>query len=235
MTTPSSIEDLRRTVATACHVLEANGQNDMVWGHVSARDPEGRGIWMKAQGLGFGEIQPEDVLLVSFDGEVLVGERRRHIEYPIHTEIMRARPDVNCVIHTHSQSANAFSSTDQLLRPLSHDACYFVPPAIHRFTQTGDLIRTRELGQDLAAALGDRNAILIPNHGMVLADVSVARAVMGAVLLDRACHVQLMAGEVKGWSSDDEAIAKRSIVWSDSGVELGWQYLVRQVNGKGGD
>jgi hypothetical protein len=44
-----------------------------------------------------------------------------------------------------------------------------------------------------------------------------------------------MAGEVKGWSSDDEAMAKRSIVWSDSGVELGWQYLVRQVNGKGGD
>ena len=47
---------------------------------------------MKASGLGFEEVGPDQVLLVSWDGEVLEGTGRRHVEFPIHTEVMRARP-----------------------------------------------------------------------------------------------------------------------------------------------
>ena len=49
-------------------------QGDFVWGHVSARDPDGRGVWMKASTLGFDEIGPEQVILVSWDGDVLEGD-----------------------------------------------------------------------------------------------------------------------------------------------------------------
>src|SRR3712207_4803961 len=118
-------EDLRRLVSLACRVLGAADQGDLIWGHVSARDPEGRGVWMKASGLGFEEVGPDDVLLVSWDGEVLTGAGRRHAEYPIHTEVVRARPDVGSVIHTHSPAAVALGSLGVPLRPISHEANLF--------------------------------------------------------------------------------------------------------------
>ena len=66
---------------------------------------------------------------------------------------MIARPDVGGVVHTHPPHAVALAATGQPLRPVSHAANYFVPD-VPRFTKTADLIRSRALGQDVAAALG---------------------------------------------------------------------------------
>src|ERR671935_2062205 len=153
-----TVEELRTDVALGCRILAREDQGDFVWGHVSARDPGGRGVWMKASTLGFEEIGPENVILVSWTGDVLAGEGRRHAEYPIHTELMRARGDVAAVVHTHAPWAVAFASAEQPLRPVSHEGTLFVPPEVARFTRTGDLIATRELGEHLAAEVGDRNA-----------------------------------------------------------------------------
>ena len=230
MTSQSNSDlELRELVARACGILALSGQTDMIWGHVSCRDPQGRGIWMKGHELGFDEVTPDDVVLLSFDGEVLEGTRRRHSEYPIHTEIMRARPDVSCVIHTHARQATAFAAKAQPLRPISHDGCLFVPPDIARFTLTGDLIRSRELGEEVARSIGDRNAMLIPNHGLVAVGGSVAQGVMTAILLARACEVQLLAGDVVQWSSDDEALSKREHCWAPAQLDLGWAFWVRQL------
>jgi L-ribulose-5-phosphate 4-epimerase len=226
---PTSDLEIRELVARACGILALSGQTDMIWGHVSCRDPGGRGIWMKGHELGFDEVTADDVLLISFDGEVLLGTRRRHSEYPIHTEIMRARPDVACVIHTHSRQATAFAAKAVPLRPISHDGCLFVPPDIARFDLTGDLIRTRELGEEIARSIGERNAMLIPNHGLVAVGSSVPQGVMTAILLARACEVQLLAGEVVQWSSDEEAISKRDHCWSPSNLDLGWEFWARQL------
>jgi ribulose-5-phosphate 4-epimerase/fuculose-1-phosphate aldolase len=87
----------------ASRVLAAAGQSDMVWGHVSVRDP--RGAWMKAAGWGMEEIDPDKVLLVSAGGDILDGAGPRHIEYPIHTEIMAGRQDTGSVVHAHSAAA----------------------------------------------------------------------------------------------------------------------------------
>jgi L-fuculose-phosphate aldolase len=184
---------------------------------------------MKGHELGFEEVTPDDVVLISFDGEVLLGSRRRHSEFPIHTEIMRARPEVSSVVHTHARQATAFAAKAVPLRPISHDGCLFVPPDLARFDQTGDLIRSRELGEDLARTIGERNAMLIPNHGLVAVGASVAHAVMTAILLARACEVQLLAGEVAQWSSDEEALSKREHCWAPSQLDLGWAYWVRQL------
>ena len=83
---------LREHVATSCRVLAAAGQGDLIWGHASARDPEGRGVWMKSAEWGLDEVTPERVHLVAPDGEVLSGDGPRHSEYPIHTEVMAAAP-----------------------------------------------------------------------------------------------------------------------------------------------
>jgi L-fuculose-phosphate aldolase len=224
----SDLNALRAEVALGCRILGIEGHGDLVWGHVSARDPEGRGIWMKAHTFGFDEIGEQQVLLVSWDGEVLAGEGRRHSEYPIHVELMRAREDVGAVVHTHAPWSVAFASTAKPLRPISHEGALFVPPELARFTKTGNLIRTHELGRDLAATVGDRNAALMVHHGLVACGPDVKTAVFHAVFLERACRMNmraLAAGGPETWSSDEEALAKRDVY----SPQLAWDYLARCV------
>jgi ribulose-5-phosphate 4-epimerase/fuculose-1-phosphate aldolase len=200
----------------------------MVWGHVSMRDALGRGVWLKGSNLGFDEVQEIDVILLSWDGEILEGTAGRHVEYPIHLEIMKVRPDVQAVVHTHPLYSVAFAATGRPLLALSHEACHFVPPDIARFLQTGDLIRTPELGQDLATCLSDRNAVLIPHHGIVTVGSDLGRAVATATHLERACQIALLAGEGAHASSDDEALQKRER--SERHLGMAWDYLSRTVS-----
>jgi L-fuculose-phosphate aldolase len=232
VTTPSTTSEAITLAAQASRALAAAGQSDMVWGHVSVRDPEGRGAWLKCAGWGFEEVDEERIVLVSGEGEVLHGTGRRHIEYPIHTEIMACRADVGAVVHTHSDAANAFSALDVPLRPLSHAGSLFSYPDVPRFTLTGGLISSRELGQALADALGSAPACLMPQHGLVAAGKDVAEAVMTALLLDRACRTQLTAmaaGPLVRWGSEQDTVAKRPVVWSDKQFQAGWEYLVRSA------
>jgi L-fuculose-phosphate aldolase len=175
----------------------------MVWGHASVRDPDGRGVWMKASGWSFDEVTDDRVVLVSADGEVLDGSGARHIEFPIHTQVMAARPDVTAVVHTHAPAAVAFAALDVPLSAISHDGVEFAEPQVPRFTRTGSRVRTAELGDGLARTIGDGVGCLIPNHGLVTVGPDAATAVMRAVLLDRACRTQLMAmaaGPLRHWS-----------------------------------
>jgi len=225
-------EELREQVALGCRILAGEDQGDFVWGHVSVRDPDGRGIWMKASTYGLEEIGPGQVILVSWDGEVLEGEGRRHIEYPIHTELMRVREDVTCVVHTHAPWAVAFASTQAPLRPISHEATLFVPPEVARFTKTGDLIMTRQLGEDVAESVGERNAAFMLHHGIVTCGPDVVTGVMAAVLLERACRTNIRAlagGGPKSWSSHEEALAKREHCWSPQLLQQAWDYLARRA------
>lgn len=219
-----------RTVVQAHRALAAAGQGDLVWGHAAVRDPDGRGVWTKAAGWGFEEITEERVLLVSPEGEVLAGTGTRHVEYAIHTEVLRARRDVGAVVHTHPGAATAFAALGVPLRALDHDGVLFSEPDVPRFPGTGGLIRTAELGAAVAAALGDARAVLLPRHGVVTVGATAAEAVMHAVLLDRACHTQLRAmaaGELRGWSDAAECAAKRTECWNPTQIDAGWQYLLR--------
>lgn len=218
-------------VVSACAALGAAGLGDMVWGHPSVRDGGGRGVWMKASGYGFEEIDADRVVLVSWAGEVLEGGGRRHIEYPIHTRICLARPDVGAVVHTHAPALAAFASLDAPLHPLSHDAVPFTHPQLPRFTAvTGSLIASEELGDAVAAALGSANGILLPSHGAVTVGPDVATAVMHAVLLERACRTELdalAAGGARVWTGEEETAFKREQVWNAAQLQAGYDYLVR--------
>jgi L-ribulose-5-phosphate 4-epimerase len=224
---------LRELVALGCRILGANGHDDYVWGHVSARDPEGRGIWMKASTFGFEEITPAEVILVSFDGELLVGERPRHAEWPIHTEVMLARADIGGVVHSHPPHSIALAASGQPVRPVSHAGTLFVPPDVPRFTKTAELIVTREMGVDVAAQLGSAHALFLVNHGIVTAGADVRDAVIRAVLLEKAAHQQMLTHTFGGpvhWSPDDEALRKRATVWGEHHLVMLWDYLIRALD-----
>ncbi|MEB3980074.1 class II aldolase/adducin family protein [Mycobacterium sp. 663a-19] len=227
------MDDPIEEVVAASGALAAAGLTDMVWGHASIRDPDGRGVWMKANGWGFEEVNAARVALVTPDGAVAAGNGPRHLEYPIHTEIMAARPDVQCVVHTHAPSLTAFASLDTTLRPISHDGVPFADD-LPRFTATGALVASRELGQTLASHLGGAAAILMPNHGAVTVGPDAATAVMYAVLLERACRTQLMAMSAGGpstWSDPRETAFKLEQCWGRGQLDTGYRYLTRKSQG----
>lgn len=226
------MDELRELVALGCQILGANGHDDYVWGHVSARDPDGRGVWMKASTFGFDEITAEQVILVGFDGEVLAGDCPRHVEWPIHTEVLRARTDAGSVVHSHPPHSIAIAASGQPMRAVSHAGTLFVPPDVPRFTKTAELIVTPQMGVDVAATLGDQNAMFLVNHGIVTAGKDVRDAVIRAVLLENAAHQQMLThcfGGPRHWSSDEEALRKRDTVWSEKQLTHLWDYLGRHV------
>jgi ribulose-5-phosphate 4-epimerase/fuculose-1-phosphate aldolase len=74
---------------------------------MSARASSAGRFWLKGAGLGLEEVGPDDFLELDFDGNVLAGTRGRHLEYPIHSEIYRCRPDVAAVVHIRAATADA--------------------------------------------------------------------------------------------------------------------------------
>lgn len=217
-------------VVRAGAALAAAGQQDLVWGHVALRDPQGRGAWLKASGWGFDEVTPTRVVLVDWAGEVLEGTGRAHLESHIHLSVFRARPDVRCSVHTHPAAVNAFSALEVPLRAISHDGVLFADPQVPRSPLSGDLISDRGLGDALAAALGGERACLMPRHGLVAVGADEAEAVMHAVLLTSACSLMLQAmasGPLRSWSDPEELAAKRAHVWPRSQLVAGYEHLAR--------
>lgn len=179
-------------LAAAHHILEMEGHGDLTLGHMSWRDPEGRGFWMKVQGLGLGEVRaPTDFLLLDFEGEVLAGNGWRHSEWPIHAEILRARPDVHAVGHTHPFHATAFSATDETLVAVGHEGAYF-PGGVPHFKVTSGLVNTQSLGEALAATLDTSWGAFMKNHGVVYCGRSIRHAALQGIFLEKACRHQLL-------------------------------------------
>ncbi|RIR11288.1 class II aldolase/adducin family protein [Mycobacteroides abscessus] len=229
---PSNQEDLRQVVATSSQILAATGASDLIWGHVSARDPQGRGVWLKQASYGLEEITPDRVHLVSPEGKVLDGGGQRHSEYPIHTEIMAARPDVGAVVHVHSRHAVALAAGGVDLLPVSHEANFFAGQGVPRFTRTADLILTRELGGQVAVALGQAQALFLVNHGIVTVGTNLQSATIAAVILERACTQQLLTygyGSNPSYSDPPESRQKREHIYTDQSVQQVWDYLVRNL------
>src|SRR5262245_56549886 len=199
--------DTKTKVAYACNILSMEGHTDTIYGHVSARVENAEYIWMKPATLGLEEVRPHDMLTLALDGEKLAGVLPRHVEFPIHTEVYRQRPKVQCVIHTHPPYATAFSAVAEPLRPVNHEGPLFAP-TLPRFTHTSDLIAPPALAQAVAAALGMSRALLLKNHGIVVVGASVEEACVTALLLEKAAHMHLLARQYGAieWTPDIEAL-----------------------------
>ena len=225
--------DIRRDLALACRILAANGHGDNIYGHLSARAAAPGRLWMKGHHVGLEEVAEDDLLLLDADGEVLEGTRPRHTEFPIHTEVLRARPDVTCVVHTHPIHSVALGARRIAIRPVGHEGALFWPPGVPLFEEFTDLVRTAEQGKRVAAALGDGLALLLRNHGIVVAASSIALATVAAIALERAAQVQLLAQP--GVSTEiahtpaDEALRKRAI-WHPAAIDAQWRYYVRRLD-----
>ncbi len=109
---------------------------------------------------------------------------------------------------------------------------YFVPPAVPRFTQTSDLILTRELGAAVARTLGSCPALFLVNHGVVCTGPDLETATVAAILLERACQQQILTqslGDSYQWTPEAESLAKREHTYNPRQIRQAWDYLVRSL------
>src|SRR6266478_847410 len=93
---------LREKLVNAGRVLVSEDQGDYVAGHVTLRLPgDGGHFLMKPAGIGLEEMTPDNIITVDLEGERIGGSMPRHNEVFIHSEILRARPEIVAVVHTH--------------------------------------------------------------------------------------------------------------------------------------
>lgn len=198
-----TIEAQLDELARAHRVLALNGHANMTLGHMAWRDPEGRGFWLKRTGLGFEEVGPADFILLDFNGNKILGTGGRHSEWPIHSEIFRARPDVHVVAHSHPINAAIFSACDADIKGVCHESVMLSGVAYYR--KAKGLIRTVEQGRDLASVLGGNSTVLMKNHGVTTCGQSIAAAALAAIFVERACNAQLIvAASGFAWSGPDQ-------------------------------
>ena len=230
------------TLAEACRILDMEGHGDLTQGHLTLRDPEGRGIWMKRRGIGLRHVMGiDDLVLISFEGEKLAGDGDMHLEWPIHTEIMLARPDINSVGHTHPFHASLFSATNETLRPVIQGGARVLGGRVARYEERTDLIDTPDTGRDLAAALGSAWAVFMRNHGLTFCGPDVRAATLNAIHIETACRAQLaIAATGLDWDApgEDEMVkkaeARQAISWlSDAAWDFFTDKLARhERNGR---
>jgi len=126
---------LRRELAYACRILAANGQNDTVYGHVTYRKAGAKTFWMKPAALGLEEITPETLIRVDLEGTVVEGELPRHLEFPIHAEIFRARP-MYWLLGTSVHKIGGLSQYNGSHLP----SCFYEKMHVSRNSRTGKLM-----------------------------------------------------------------------------------------------
>ncbi|GIW03875.1 MAG: class II aldolase [Thermomicrobiales bacterium] len=231
---PALGQTLHEQVAWACRILAMRGHGDFTLGHVSARD--GDRVHMKRNGIGLEEVTPADVLTIDLDGRKIAGEGRVHLEAVLHTEVYRARPDVGCVIHTHPLYTTALAATDGQLELLNHDAVLF-KDGLAIFEETAELIQDPVQGAAVARALGNKRAVLLRGHGVLIVGSTVPWAVYTALTLERVVQIQAIAralGEPRPMSPEmaDRVYPDK---YRDEYLNTYWQYLIRQVRRAGLD
>ena len=154
------------------------------FGHLSVRLP-GERFMITRHSLGM-NATAEDFVIMDFDGRKVEGAGDPPGEYPIHLEVLAARPDVQAVIHYHGMYSTAFTTSGQRLRPI-----HLMGTLFHDGIPTYDdprLVSDRTRGRYLAKALGPHRAVLMCAHGATVTGASVEEAVASAFLFEENAH-----------------------------------------------
>jgi len=144
--------------------LYSKGLITPLGGNISVRCPDDPTKALVTPGSVYKKnLKPEHFLLLDLQGKVLNETKYKPTsETPIHLAFLRARPDVNAVVHTHPVYATAFGVADLEYLPITGDAAMIGKLPIVEWTQTG----SAESGEIVAGALSNSNYVLIRNHGL---------------------------------------------------------------------
>ncbi|MEU4482642.1 class II aldolase/adducin family protein [Micromonospora sp. NPDC023966] len=231
---PAGDPSLRHEIATACRIAAFRGLCEDVLGHISSRHPGGllmRCRRPQERGLLF--TTADDILLTGPDGALLEPADGAAVpnEIHIHTEILRARPDVDVVLHAHPPAIVALDMVGLSLVPVV--GAYNIPAA--RMARDGIptyprsvLVNTPALGRELVAALGEKDVCVMRGHGLVTTGRTVKEALSRALSLDALARVMLLAagaGQVPAGLPDAD-LAQLPDLGAGFNDEQNWRFQV---------
>lgn len=184
----------RLDCAAAYRLVAHFGMSDLVYNHITVRVPGTETFLINPYGWMYEEITASSLILIDLDGRVV---RNPHADlginragYVIHSAVHAARADVGCVIHTHTRAGMAVSAMRCGLLPLTQTAMRCMPVAVHEYE--GPAVDTDERAR-LIADLGQANAAILRNHGLLTAGPSAAEAFNLMYWLEMACRAQVDA------------------------------------------
>lgn len=152
------------------------------FGNLSIYVPEAKVLVISPSGMGYDQVTPADVVVLTEDDVQLEGRRKPSSEIELHRAVYRSRPDVLAVVHTHSPYATTMACLGEPLKPLHYAAAYAggEVPCIPYYP-----FGTKELAEAAAEGMGaDRNAVLLGGHGMVAVGGDLTHAMDAAEQLE---------------------------------------------------
>lgn len=184
--------------------------DDQVWGlsgQITARCEERPELFYTQQwGLGFDELMPEHILLVDSDLNVIPesSDRMASPANRFHAWLYKVRPDVNCIIHTHSPYVSALSMIGVPIISSHMDSSVLYGDCAFLREWPGVPVGNSE-GEIISKAIGDKRAIFLAHHGQLVAGATVQEACILAVAMERAARLQLLAsasGQIEALPGD---------------------------------
>jgi ribulose-5-phosphate 4-epimerase/fuculose-1-phosphate aldolase len=220
---------LRAEVAAATRILVAQGILDYS-GHVSTRLPGGETFLIQTGLDSRAELRPERLLVVDYAGKVVQGEGNVPAELALHLEVLKARPDVESVLHCHMELAIAFTMMEGVqLMPMRARAVRWEsgipthPDPSH--------IKLPEQGAALARSLGPHHALLMRGHGLTLVAESVPALLVDAVHFKENAQAMmqvLQSGAEPEPLTEDELVQINKHEMREFHIGKLWNYYVLQ-------
>jgi ribulose-5-phosphate 4-epimerase/fuculose-1-phosphate aldolase len=185
-------KEISLNLARAYKILAFLNADDHTYTHLSSRAEDGESFFIYPFGLRFAEVTSENLIQVTFAGEIISGEEYQYNEtgYIIHGELYKARPDINTIFHLHTHASVAVSAMKCGLLPASQWALHFYENiAYHDYDS---LALNKNQGTNIAQDLGNKFVMLLRNHGMVTSGRTIAEAMFYFHHLEQACKTQCM-------------------------------------------
>ena len=228
-----SAEERERRIqlAAAYRLADKYGMSELIYTHISLRVPGPTPTYLlNPHGMLFNQITASSLVKVDFAGN-LVGPTEWPVNragVAIHGAILSARPDVNCVFHTHMPYTTAVSALQCGLLPISQPALRFQgQTAYHDYGRAAtDPAECARLTRDL----GDKSVMLLRNHGGITTGKTVCEAFISSFYLEKACQFQILAQSagVPLAMPADEIIAASG--GGPAGDERAWPSLLRMLD-----
>lgn len=228
-----------RVALAACYRLIAHfGMDDLVYTHISARVPGEPGHFLiNPYGLMFHEITASSLVKIDYDGNIVedTGYPVNKAGFVIHSALHMAKPEVNCVLHTHTRAGIAVSCLEEgLLHINQHSAMFYNRLAYHDYEGIAlDLDERSRLVRDL----DDKPAMMLRNHGLLTTGRTVPEAFTLMYYLEQSCRVQidLMATGRKLTRLSDNVLQHTAEQFVSSPLPCGereWPALLRLLDAK---
>jgi ribulose-5-phosphate 4-epimerase/fuculose-1-phosphate aldolase len=235
----SAAEWQARVDLAACYrLVNLYGWDEMIANHISVRVPGEAGCFLlNPYGYLYDQMNASCFVKVDEEGKALLdptGLGANKAGFVIHSAVHMARHDVDCVIHTHSLAGMAVSAMECGLLPIAQSSMRFAEIAYHEFE--GPALNMDERAR-LVADLGQREVMILRNHGLLVTGTSIAEAFNNLFRLERACELQVMtlACNTPLRMPSREAVAQTNRVFAPTGQRrrglLEWPALLRRLDG----